>query len=107
MGVEPFFIANALTGVVSQRLVRIVCKICKGKGCVQCSHSGYKKRVGLFEIVRIGEKMKELVLRRASADELRVCAMEHGMISFAQSIAPLLEQGLTTKEEVDRVLSVD
>lgn len=105
MGVEPFFLATALTGVVSQRLVRLVCKICKGKGCLQCGNAGYKKRTGLFEVLKIDESMRQLILDRASGQVLKETALSHGMVSFAQSIAPLLEQGLTTKEEVDRVLA--
>ena len=107
MGVEPFFIANALTGVVAQRLVRMVCKICKGKGCTQCANVGYKKRIGLFEVLRISDKMRKLILKRASADELREVATQEQMVPFADSFAPFIEEGLTTKEEIDRVLSLD
>lgn len=106
MGVEPFFISTALTGVVSQRLVRLVCKICKGRGCPQCSNTGYKKRIGIFEIVKIGDIIKQLILRKASYEELRAAAMEQGMVPFAKSIEPLIQQGLTTQEEVDRVLAL-
>ncbi|HQP91527.1 MAG TPA: GspE/PulE family protein [Candidatus Omnitrophota bacterium] len=106
MGVEPFFIATALTGIVSQRLVRLVCKICRGKGCPQCSNTGYKKRTGIFEIVRIGDIMRQLILKHAPYDELRAAAIEQGMVPFIKSIEPLIQQGLTTKEEVDRVLAL-
>ncbi|MFH1691278.1 MAG: GspE/PulE family protein [Candidatus Omnitrophota bacterium] len=105
MGVEPFFIATALTGVVSQRLIRLVCKICKGKGCAQCGNIGYKKRTGIFEILKINDIIRELVLKRASADELRVAAIAQGMMPFSKSVIPLIEQGLTTQTEVDRVLA--
>jgi len=107
MGVEPFFISNALTGVIAQRLVRLVCKVCKGKGCQQCSNSGYKKRMGIFEVLRINDRMRELILKRASAEELRHAASEEQTVSFARSCVPLVEAGLTTKEEIDRVLSLD
>jgi type IV pilus assembly protein PilB len=107
MGVEPFFISTALSGVVSQRLLRLVCKICKGKGCAQCNNAGYKKRIGLFEILRISDIMRQLILKKASADELKTAAIEHGMVPFAKSIEPLIAQGLTTQEEVERVLSVE
>ncbi len=107
MGVEPFFVANALTGVIAQRLVRLVCKICKGKGCSQCANIGYKKRTGLFEILKISDKMRELILKRAPADEVRRAATQEQMVPFTQSCVPLVEEGLTTKEEVDRVLSLD
>lgn len=106
MGVEPFFIATALTGIVSQRLVRVVCKICKGRGCLQCANTGFKKRTGVFEIVKISDIMRQLILRNAPYDELRAAAIEQGMVPFSQSIEPLISQGLTTKEEVDRVLAL-
>ncbi len=107
MGVEPFFVSNALTGVIAQRLVRLVCKICRGKGCPQCANIGYKKRTGLFEILKINDTMRELILKRASAEELRRAATEKQLVTLGQSCAPLLEEGLTTKEEIDRVLSLD
>ncbi|MFA5038440.1 MAG: GspE/PulE family protein [Candidatus Omnitrophota bacterium] len=105
MGVEPFFLATALTGVISQRLVRLLCKICKGKGCMQCANTGYKRRTGIFEVLRITDSVRHLILERASSNALREAAASQGMIPFSQSIAPLIEQGLTTKEEVDRVLA--
>ena len=106
MGVEPFFIATALTGVVSQRLVRVICKVCKGRGCQQCSNIGFRKRTGIFEILKISDIMRALILKRASADELKTAAVEQGMISFSKSLEPLLASGLTTQEEIDRVLAL-
>jgi general secretion pathway protein E len=107
MGVEPFFLATALTGVVTQRLVRLVCKICKGKGCMQCANTGYKRRTGIFEVLRINESLRQLILQKASANELRTAALEQGMMPFSKSIEPLIAQGATTKEEVDRVLALE
>jgi len=107
MGVEPFFVANALTGVIAQRLVRLVCLICKGKGCTHCANTGYKKRSGVFEILKINDTMRDMILRRAPVEELKRAATENNMVPFAQSCQPLIEQGLTTKEEIDRVLSLD
>jgi type II secretory ATPase GspE/PulE/Tfp pilus assembly ATPase PilB-like protein len=106
MGVEPFFIATALTGVVSQRLVRVVCKVCKGRGCQQCSNVGFRKRTGIFEILKISDIMRQLILKRASADELKTAALEQGMIPFSKSLEPMLSSGLTTQEEIDRVLAL-
>lgn len=107
MGVEPFFIATALTGVISQRLVRMVCKICKGKGCLQCGHSGYKKRTGIFEILKVTDIMRQLILKKPTADALRAVAIEQGMYTFSKSVDPMLAEGLTTQEEVDRILAVE
>jgi type II secretory ATPase GspE/PulE/Tfp pilus assembly ATPase PilB-like protein len=107
MGVEPFFISTALTGIVSQRLLRLVCKICKGKGCMQCANTGFRRRTGLFEVLKINDIIRQLILRRASADELRAAAAEQGMLSFATSVEPLIAQGVTTREEIDRILAVE
>jgi type II secretory ATPase GspE/PulE/Tfp pilus assembly ATPase PilB-like protein len=107
MGVEPFFIATALSGIISQRLLRLVCKICKGRGCVQCSNTGFKKRTGIFEILKINDVMRQLILRRAPGDELKAVAMEQNMVSFSASLEPMLSGGLTTKEEIDRILALE
>ncbi len=107
MGVEPFFIATALTGIVSQRLVRLLCRVCRGRGCQQCANLGFKRRSGIFEILKVNDVMRELILRRASNDELKDAAVKNGMITFAQSVAPLISEGITTKEEVERVLASD
>ncbi len=107
MGVEPFFIGTALTAVISQRLLRLVCKVCKGKGCLQCGNSGYKRRIGIFEILKMNDIMRQLVLKHAPADELKAAAVQSGMIPFTRSIEPLIADGLTTREEVDRVLTIE
>jgi len=106
MGVEPYFISSALTGVVAQRLVRLVCKICKGKGCSQCMNTGFKKRVGIFELLTINEKLRDLILKRASAEELHSAAGS-GLISFQSSIDGLLADKSTTDNEVHRVFATD
>jgi len=107
MGVEPFFIATALSGIISQRLLRLVCKICKGRGCIQCANTGFKKRTGIFEILKINDSMRQLILKKASPDELKTAALEFGMISFSASLDPMLSGNLTTKEEIDRVLALE
>jgi len=90
MGVEPFFVANALTGVIAQRLVRLICKTCKGKGCMQCANVGFRKRSGIFEVLKISDTMRELILKRGSAEELRRAASQQQMVPFAQSCVPLV-----------------
>ena len=107
MGVEPFFIATAITGVVSQRLVRLICKICKGRGCMQCYNLGFKKRMGIFEVLKINDIIRQLILKKATADELKAAAIAQGMVPFSKCVEPLIAQGLTTKEEIDRVLSLE
>ncbi len=107
MGVEPFFVATALTAVVSERLVRLYCKVCKGRGCMQCYNTGFKKRTGIFEVLKINDIMRQLILKKASSDDLRTAAIEQGMMPFSNSIEPLITQELTSKEEIDHVLALE
>ncbi|MDD5618431.1 MAG: GspE/PulE family protein, partial [Candidatus Omnitrophica bacterium] len=74
MGVESYFISSALTGIISQRLIRLICKICKGQGCSQCMNTGFKKRMGIFELLIINDKLREMILARASADDIATAA---------------------------------
>ena len=106
MDVESYFISSALTGVVAQRLVRLLCKICKGKGCSQCMNTGFKKRTGIYEILKINDKIRNLILKRASADELKEAAGKN-LVSFQGSIDRLLQNNLTTQQEIDRVFAVE
>ncbi len=107
MGIEPFFISAALGGVVSQRLVRLLCVNCHGRGCIECHNMGFIKRIGIFEVLKMTERLRQMVLRRTTADELRAAAVEEGMFTFAESVAPLISQGVTTKDEVDSILTLD
>lgn len=106
MGVEPYFISSALTAILAQRLVRLVCKICKGKGCSQCMNTGFKKRIGIFELLIINDKLRGLILKRASADELLAAAGEQ-LTSFQLDIDGLLKENLTTQQEVNKVFAVE
>ena len=106
MGVEPYFIASALTAIVAQRLVRLTCKICKGKGCSQCNTTGYKRRTGIFEILVINHAMKSLILKKASATQLLEAAGDSLKI-FDVNIKQMLDDGLTTQAEIDRVFASD
>jgi type IV pilus assembly protein PilB len=129
MGIEPFLVASSLNLVCAQRLVRRVCTNCKiddpvppaalvnvgfspelaetvvpkkGKGCEKCNRSGYKGRVGLYEVMEIGEELRELILVGASALELRRKAIEEGMITLRGSGLRKITAGVTTIEEVVR-----
>jgi type IV pilus assembly protein PilB len=129
MGIEPFLVASSVHLICAQRLVRRVCPHCrapsplplagmlqagfspdqagtvqplKGAGCAQCSLTGYKGRVGLYEVMEIGEEMRELILVGASGLELRRKAIEDGMITLRQSGLRKVKDGLTTIEEVVR-----
>jgi type IV pilus assembly protein PilB len=129
MGIEPFLVASSVNLICAQRLVRRVCAVCKedhphapqalveagftpdeagaivpkkGKGCEKCNQTGYKGRVGLYEVMEITEQLRELILVCASALELRKKAVEEGMITLRRSGLQKVMDGVTTIEEVAR-----
>jgi type IV pilus assembly protein PilB len=129
MGIEPFLVASSLNLVCAQRLVRRICKNCtepdpvpapalmqagfsaedakkvvpnRGKGCEKCNNTGYKGRVGLYEVMEITEEIRELVLVGASALELRRKAVDEGMLTLRSSGLRKIKEGVTTIEEVVR-----
>jgi len=130
MGVEPFLVSSSLLGVLAQRLVRKVCSKCKeeytpssalikdlglegkvsesikfvkGRGCKLCNSSGYKGRIGIFELLKVTPKIQELVLSRASADDIGKVAHQEGMRSLREAAIDKLLEGVITPEEVMRV----
>jgi type IV pilus assembly protein PilB len=129
MGVEPYLVTSSLLVVCAQRLVRRICEECKeeievptqvqkdlgfpakelddttfyqGKGCAVCNETGYKGRIGLFEVMEVTEAVRELILMGASAMELKKQAIEDGMLSLRDSGLEKIRQGVTTIEEVLR-----
>jgi type IV pilus assembly protein PilB len=129
MGIEPFLVSTSVNLICAQRLVRKICKECreeiqmpaqalvdvgfhldeaqrvklyKGRGCANCNNTGYRGRVGLFEVMEMSEDVRELILSGASAMELRRKAMEEGMISLRASGIQKVREGLTTVEEIVR-----
>jgi type IV pilus assembly protein PilB len=129
MGIEPFLVASSVNLICAQRLVRRVCPKCKapnplppqalvdvgfspedaervtpmrGEGCDGCNQTGYKGRIGLYEVMEVTEELRELILVGASALELRRKAVEEGMISLRQSGLRKIAAGVTTIEEVVR-----
>jgi len=129
MGIEPFLVATSVHLICAQRLIRRVCKDCKeevatppqalveagfspaeakklvtfrGKGCQTCNGTGYKGRVGLYEVMEINDDLRELILIGASGIELKKKAVEHGMITLRGSGLQKLRDGVTTMEEVLR-----
>jgi type IV pilus assembly protein PilB len=129
MGIEPFLVASSVNLICAQRLVRRICSACRedhptppqalveagftaaeshsvvpkrGKGCEKCNSTGYKGRVGLYEVMEITEEMRELILVGASALELRKKAVEEGMITLRRSGLTKVMEGVTTIEEVAR-----
>jgi type IV pilus assembly protein PilB len=129
MGIEPFLVASSLNLVCAQRLVRRICKNCtephptpqqalmqagfsaddakvvvpnRGKGCQKCNNTGYKGRVGLYEVMEVTEELRELILVGASALELRRKAVDEGMITLRGSGLRKVKEGVTTIDEVVR-----
>jgi len=129
MGIEPFLVATSVNLICAQRLVRRICSQCKeplqvqpqalidagytpeesskttvyhGKGCGTCNGSGYKGRVGLYEVMEINDELRELILVGASALELKKKALEQGMITLRRSGLIKVATGQTTMEEVLR-----
>ena len=129
MGIEPFLVATSVNLIQAQRLIRRVCKDCKvehptpaealievgftqqeattmktykGKGCSTCNNTGYKGRIGLYEVMEVTDDIRELILIGASALELRKKAIDDGMITLRESGLHKIRSGVTTIEEVVR-----
>jgi type IV pilus assembly protein PilB len=129
MGIEPFLVASSVNLICAQRLVRRLCTQCKtphphaaqalvdagftpdeaakvvpqkGAGCERCNNSGYKGRVGLYEVMEVTDELRELILVGASALELRRKAVDEGMITLRRSGLQKVIEGVTTIEEVAR-----
>ncbi len=127
MGIEPFLVATSVNIIQAQRLIRKICKDCKeevhvpvegfleigfsaedaatmkaykGRGCTVCNNTGYKGRIGLYEVMEITDELRELIIIGASAIELRRKAIELGMITLRGSGLRKLSEGITTIEEV-------
>jgi type IV pilus assembly protein PilB len=130
MGVEPFLVSSSLLGVLAQRLLRKVCDKCReeyaptpeiiralrceelaspkvkfsrAKGCKVCSNTGYRGRIGIYELLSNSRKIQDSVLKKASANEIRMMAKQEGMTTLRDAAIEKLFAGITTVEEVFRV----
>ncbi len=103
MGVEPFLISSSLAGALAQRLVRIICKECKGKGCPECMHSGYKGRIAIFELMLVDDKTRGLITAKAPREELRKQLQSSGMRTLKDDGLQKVREGITTVEEILRL----
>jgi type IV pilus assembly protein PilB len=133
MGIEGFLIASSVTAVLSQRLVRRICEHCRevyhptteelamlrsingvrpsdgfvrGAGCNFCAHTGYLDRTGVYELMPMSDAIRELVVERASHDQIRKTARAEGMRTLQEEAAHLVEAGVTTLSEVLRSIYV-
>lgn len=103
MGVEPFLISSSVIGILAQRLVRTICGKCKSKGCKECMNTGFKGRIGIYELMLPDEEIKKLTNTKASADEISKVAVKGGMQMLREDGQQKVKQGITTEEEVMRV----
>jgi len=132
MGIEPFLIASSVIGIVGQRLVRRVCVACTeaytptpqeliwyqsvggklkdeyvhGAGCSYCSHTGYRGRIGVYEVLPVSDEIRQMIMATASPQQLRALAVEQGMRTLALEAAELVWRDMTTIEEIIRTVYV-
>jgi type IV pilus assembly protein PilB len=132
MSLEPYVIASALIGVVAQRLVRRLCHQCrrqytpdaetlralnmteetaahfvfyKAVGCEDCNHTGYRGRMGIYEVMRVNDRIRRLVAQRAGEDMIRDEAIASGMVTLGEDALSKVKAGLTSAEELFRVVT--
>ncbi len=107
MGVEPFLIASSVVLVAAQRLCRVACRVCKGKGdgCKSCSSTGYRGRQAVLEVLSVDDKIREMIIDRASVDDIRDYAVSKGMKTLREDALEKQKSGVTTMEEVTRITS--
>jgi type IV pilus assembly protein PilB len=125
MGIEPFLVSSAVDCIVAQRLVRMLCSHCKRLqtvseavlaehglagaqpyepvGCSRCSGSGYRGRLGLYEVMTVSEPIRALILERASVDEMIAVAMSEGMCRLRDDGLAKVREGLTSIAEIERM----
>ena len=132
MSLEPYVIASALIGVVAQRLVRRLCQQCrrqytpdadtlralnlteesavhfvfyKAIGCEDCNHTGYRGRMGIYEVMRVNDKVRRLIAQRAGDDMIRDAAIASGMVTLGEDALAKVKSGQTSAEELFRVVT--
>lgn len=125
MGIEPFLVSSAVDCIVAQRLVRMLCTHCKrplnvsesvlaehglagsepyeAVGCSRCGGSGYRGRVGVYEVMTVTERVRALILERSSVDEMVAVAVEEGMRRLRDDGLAKVREGLTSIAEVERM----
>jgi type II secretory ATPase GspE/PulE/Tfp pilus assembly ATPase PilB-like protein len=132
IGVEPYVIASATIGIVAQRLVRRLCSNCRRQytppsdvlralnisesdaaniqfyrpvGCDQCHQTGYRGRIGIYEVMKVTDKLRRLITQKASEDAIREAAQATGMLSLGDDALAKVKAGVTTAEELLRVVT--
>jgi type II secretory ATPase GspE/PulE/Tfp pilus assembly ATPase PilB-like protein len=121
MGVENYLITSSLVAVLAQRLVRVICAECKGPagttltpdgepieifrgaGCENCYNTGYRGRIGIFELMDLNEELRAIIMRNEDASKITAAARRHGMRNLREDGWLKVRRGITTAEEVMRV----
>jgi general secretion pathway protein E len=106
MGVDAYNLVSALNGVLAQRLVRVLCKACSGKGCAECRGTGFKGRKAIGELLVLNDELRELIVARAPARKLKDAARAAGTVPLRDAAMALVQAGETTLEEINRVTFV-
>jgi general secretion pathway protein E len=106
MGVDAYNLVSALNGVLAQRLVRVLCKACSGKGCGECRGTGFKGRKAIGELLVLNDELRELIVARAPARKLKDAARAAGTVPLRDAAMALVQAGETTLEEINRVTFV-
>jgi len=134
IGIKPFLVASAVRTIMAQRLVRKICKKCRrprqysdqellaagidpaelagyttyeGAGCASCGGSGYRGRIGLYEVLAIDKNIKQAIIEKATASRIRVMGVRNGMRTLRMDAVDKMKNGVTTLEEVTRVTAED
>jgi type II secretory ATPase GspE/PulE/Tfp pilus assembly ATPase PilB-like protein len=134
MGVEPYNFVSALNCILAQRLVRMICEVCKrpaevpqalleesgldpaawrdvtyyeGAGCAQCNHTGFRGRTAIGELLALSDHIRELILERRPTSEIRRAARQEGMVTLREAALEKVRQGATTLKEINKVTFVE
>jgi type IV pilus assembly protein PilB len=125
MGIEPYLVASAVSCVVAQRLARRLCTTCRkeltvpgehvglaggeaqiyeGVGCPRCRHTGYRGRMGVFEVMHLTDELRSMIVNRASSHEIMAVAIQQGMVPLREDGLAKVRAGETTLAELGRIL---
>ncbi|MCW2498061.1 ATPase, T2SS/T4P/T4SS family, partial [Jatrophihabitans sp.] len=132
MGIESFLLASSMLAVVGQRLIRRNCSVCtapyepttedlafyeraggkpkdeflKGQGCTACSGTGFDGRIGVYEVLKVTDEMRQLVVRNAPVEDIRKLAIDQGMVPLREQALRLVADDVTTIAEVMRTIYI-
>ena len=128
MGIEPYLVADSLTGIIAQRLVRLLCPYCKqpytatpaekeqlgihsedeitlyqSVGCIKCNNVGYHGRTGIYEMMNVTPRLRMAISRKSMSEQITRIAQEEGMKTLHQRAVEIVLEGITTLEEIRRL----